>query len=91
MSTAITLHVYEEGSLFRAECEYPVVHVAGETEQEVISKAMIFIQEMLAEADHALLRDHPRTLIVHVSRAGEDSVRLQLLDVEHQIPPDGSA
>ena len=64
MSNAITLYVFEEGPVFRAQCDYPVVHAVAETEKEVIAKAVVFIREMLQEADSPMLRDRPTTLIV---------------------------
>lgn len=79
MSNAITLYVFEEGPLFRAQCDYPVVHAVAETEEAVIEKAMVFIREMLNEADGPILRETPGTLIVRTHRASGSSVSMQPL------------
>ncbi len=89
MSKAITLHVFEEGPIFRAQCDYPVVHAIGESEQEAIAKATAFIQEMLAEADQQILRDQPNTLIVRILRDGVSSVTMQPLHAA--TPPENFA
>ena len=87
MSNAITLYVFEEGPLFRAQCDYPVVHAVAETEEEVIEKAMVFIREMLNEADSPILRDGPSTLIVRTQRATGSSVSMQPLAGQPSVPP----
>ena len=79
MSNVITLSIFEEGPVFRAQCDYPVVHAVGETEKDAIAKATVFILEMLKEADGPILRDVPRTLIVRTQRADGVFVSMQPL------------
>ena len=79
MSNAITLYVFEEGPVFRAQCDYPVVHAVAETEKEVIVKAVAFIHEMLQEADRPILGGGPTTLIVRTERRTGTTVSMQPL------------
>ncbi|MFN2527838.1 MAG: hypothetical protein ABR584_03880 [Candidatus Baltobacteraceae bacterium] len=88
MSNAITLDVFEEGPVFRAQCEYPVVHAVAESEKDVIAKAMVFIREMLGEAERPLVRELPTTLIVRTHRAEGTSVSMWPLQPLPEGPPD---
>jgi len=88
MSHAITLYVFPEGPVFRAQCDYPVVHAVAESEKDVIAKAMVFIREMLREADGPLLRERPSTLIVRTQRASGTTVSMQPLTASPVKPPE---
>ena len=79
MSNAITLYVFEEGPVFRAQCDYPVVHAAGTTEEEAIERAAELIRQMLKEANTAILHEAPSTLIVRTQHGHHSAVRMQPL------------
>ncbi len=88
MANAITLYIFEEeGPVFRAQCDYPVVHAVGATEDEAITRASAFIREMLREANAAILQDPPTTLIVRIQRGNQSSVKMQPLFAQREGTP----
>lgn len=79
-ANAITLYVFQEdGGIFRAQCDFPIVHAAGATEEEAIATASTFIREMLKEANSAILNEQPSTLIVRIQRGHHNDVKMQPL------------
>ena len=88
MSNTVTLRIYEEEEgVFRAECEYPVVHAVGDTEDHAIARARDFIREMLREADSSLIPDPPTTLIIRVERKSGSAIIMQPLYATLQNSP----